>query len=145
VSNQAGRARGALEREVLACLATADGPLTASDVLAELGGELAYTTVMTTLSRLHAKHAVTRTMVGRAYAYSLAGGQAGARASVTAFQMHRLLDGGDDRSTVLSRFVAELSPSDEQLLQQLLHDETLRADTSPTEVEPGETSEGSAR
>ena len=53
---QEGRARprGALEREVLACLAAAGGPLSPGDVLAELGGGLAYTTVMTTLSRLHA-------------------------------------------------------------------------------------------
>jgi predicted transcriptional regulator len=136
MSNQAGRARGALEREVLACLATASGPLTAGDVLAELGGELAYTTVMTTLSRLHAKHAVTRTLVGRAYAYALAGGPEGARASVTAFQMHRLLDSGEDRTTVLSRFVAELSASDEQLLQRLLHDDM---STGERASEPGET------
>ncbi len=123
MSNHAGRGRGALEREVLACLAAADRPLTPNDVLAELGGELAYTTVMTTLSRLHAKHAVTRAMVGRAYTYSLAGGPEGSRAAVTAFQMHRLLDSGDDRTSVLSRFVAELSAADELLLQQLLHDE----------------------
>jgi predicted transcriptional regulator len=134
MSNQAGRARGALEREVLACLATASAPLTASDVLTELGGELAYTTVMTTLSRLHAKHAVTRTQVGRAYAYALAGGPEGARASVTAFQMRRLLDSGADRTTVLSRFVAELSESDEQLLQQLLNDE---ASGVPRQTKPG--------
>jgi predicted transcriptional regulator len=123
VPNTSGRARGALEREVLASLAAADRPLTANDVLAELGGGLAYTTVMTTLARLHAKHAVTRTLVGRAYAYELAGGPDGARASVTAFQMHRLLDSGDNRTSVLSRFVAELSPTDERLLQQLLREE----------------------
>jgi len=46
-----------LEREVLACLAAAGRPLTAAEVLAELGGDLAYTTWMTTLARLHAKHA----------------------------------------------------------------------------------------
>jgi predicted transcriptional regulator len=128
--NTSGRPRGALEREVLASLAAADRPLTANDVLSELGGGLAYTTVMTTLARLHAKHAVTRTLEGRAYAYQLAGGPDGSRASVTAFQMHRLLDSGDDRTSVLSRFVAELSPHDERLLQQLLGEE-------PGQQDPG--------
>jgi predicted transcriptional regulator len=126
MSNRAGRGRGALEQEVLACLAAADRPLTANDVLADLGGQLAYTTVMTTLSRLHAKHAVTRTLTGRAYTYSLAGSPDRARAAVTAFKMHRLLEGDDDRTTVLSRFVAELSREDEELLQQILSDDTSR-------------------
>jgi predicted transcriptional regulator len=131
VPNTSGRGRGALEREVLASLAAAERPMTANAVLAELGGQLAYTTVMTTLARLHAKHAVTRTLVGRAYAYRLAGGPDGARASVTAFQMHRLLDSGEDRSSVLSRFVAELSPTDERLLQRLLQEETDQSPADP--------------
>jgi len=49
-----GRRKGALEQEVLAALAAAGRPLTAAEVLADLGDGLAYTTVMTTLSRLHA-------------------------------------------------------------------------------------------
>ena len=69
------RARGQLEREVLACLAAATDALTPSEVMADLGRPLAYTTVMTTLARLHDKHAVTRSPRGRAYAYSLVGGR----------------------------------------------------------------------
>jgi predicted transcriptional regulator len=49
------RRRGALEQEVLAGLAAAGRPLTVGEVQAQLGGELAYTTVLTALSRLHAK------------------------------------------------------------------------------------------
>lgn len=120
---RAGRMRGDLEREVLACLAAAEQPLTAGDVMAELDAGLAYTTVMTTLARLHAKHAVTRTQVGRAYAYSLAGGTDAAQEAIAAFQMSRLLDSGLNRAGVLSRFVAELSPQDEALLQSLLASE----------------------
>ncbi len=116
----AGRERGALEREVLACLAAAGAPLTAAQVHADLGRDLAYTTVMTTLSRLYAKRALVRTSVGRAYAYELAGGPDGARANVTAHRMLRLLDAGEDRAGVLARFVADLGPDDEQLLTELL-------------------------
>jgi predicted transcriptional regulator len=117
-----GRPRGALEREILACLATAAGPMSPADVRAELGGDLAYTTVMTTLSRLHAKGAVTRLPAGRGYAYGLVGGPAGAEASMTAHRMLRLLEAGGDRAGVLSRFVADLSKEDERLLGELLGD-----------------------
>lgn len=115
-----GRSRGALEQEVLACLAAAGRPLTPSEVLADMGADLAYTTVMTTLTRLHRKRALAREQVGRAYAYSLPGGPAAAQASVIAFQMRRLLDRDDDRAGVLARFLAELTPDDERLLTELL-------------------------
>jgi predicted transcriptional regulator len=88
-------------------------------VQAELGSGLAYTTILTTLARLHAKHALTRFADGRAYRYALTGGTEGAAASVTAHRMLNLLD-GSDRAEVLSRFVAELDPHDEALLTQLL-------------------------
>jgi predicted transcriptional regulator len=112
--------RGALEQRVLAALGAVGRPMTAGEVLAEIGGGLAYTTVMTTLSRLHAKGALTRRMVGRAYAYSLNGDPARIDATVTARRMRRLLEGGGDRAGVLARFVADLSPEDEQVLAQLL-------------------------
>jgi predicted transcriptional regulator len=115
-----GRPRGALEREVLACLAAAGRPLSPGEVRAELGDELAYTTVMTTLSRLYAKGALSRQPAGRGYAYELPGGPDAAQASMTAHRMLQLLDKGGDRAGVLSRFVADLSPEDEELLSGLL-------------------------
>jgi predicted transcriptional regulator len=115
-----GRPRGGLEHEVLACLAAADHPLPPGEVQAGLGGRLAYTTVMTTLSRLHAKGAITREQAGRGYVYSLKGGPADAQSSMTAHRMLRLLETGGDRAGVLSRFVADLSAADEQLLTELL-------------------------
>jgi predicted transcriptional regulator len=115
-----GRPRGALERQVLACLAAADGPVTAGEVLTELGGDLAYTTVMTTLARLHTKGAVSRELNGRAYAYSLNGDEADVTMVVTAHRMRRLLEGGGNRAGVLARFVADLTPEDEKLLTDLL-------------------------
>ena len=119
----AGRRRhGALEQEVLGCLAAAGRPLTVAEVQAELGEDLAYTTVMTALSRLHAKGVLSRQPAGRGYAYSVPADPAAMGVSVTARRMSRLLDAGEDRAGVLARFVADLSPEDEQLLTELLAD-----------------------
>jgi predicted transcriptional regulator len=111
-----------LEREILACLAAHGQPMTVGEVLADLPGDLAYTTVMTTLARMHAKRALSRDQRGRAYTYGLPAGPAVARASMTAYQMQRLLDADDDRASVLAEFVAHLAPADEDLLQRLLSD-----------------------
>jgi len=100
--------------------------MTPSEVLAEIGGGLAYTTVMTTLSRLHDKGALDRRPAGRAYAYGLPGDPSAVQAVAVAQRMRRLLDAGQDRAGVLTRFVADLSPEDEQLVAQLVAD--LRAD-----------------
>ena len=109
------RERGDLENEVLAALAVADRPLTPAEVQAALGRDLAYTTVMTTLSRLHDKDAVTRRRAGRAYAYALTD-----ESTVAARRMRRLLDAGHDRSGVLARFLDELDPDDVPVLARLL-------------------------
>ncbi len=114
------RPLGGLEAEILICPAAAAHPITPAQVLSDLGGGLAYTTVMTALGRLHRKHALTRQPFGRGYAYTVPVG--GPCASATAHRMMRLLDGGPDRSGALARFVAELSPEDEQLLRKLLAD-----------------------
>lgn len=109
---------GGLEDEVLATLWAADGPVTAGVVQAEVGGELAYGTVTTILSRLAAKGLVVRTQVGRTNLYEPAQDEAGH----TAREMHSLLTGRADRAAVLARFVSELSPDEEQVLQNLLRD-----------------------
>jgi predicted transcriptional regulator len=116
----ASRRRGALEQEVLACLAAAGRPLTVAEVLADLDAGLAYTTVLTTLTRLHTKGVLDRAAAGRAYAYSLPADPAAMGASVTARRMSRLLGSGENRADVLARFVADLSPEDERLLTELL-------------------------
>jgi predicted transcriptional regulator len=116
-----GRVKGSLEREILATLSTADGPRTAQQVLDELDRDLAYTTVMTTLSRLYEKGALQRATAGRAYAYILAGTPETAGNSVAARRMVKLLDAGTDRASVLARFVADLSPQDGEMLTELLH------------------------
>src|SRR3954447_2550307 len=115
MSDSARRERGDLENEVLAALAAAGRPLTPGEGLAALERDLAYTTVMTTLSRLHTKDAVTRERSGRAYAYAPAD-----TATAAARRMRRLLDGDADRAVVLARFLDELDPGDVPVLQRLL-------------------------
>lgn len=120
MSRTSRRPRGELERQVLACLGAAEGPLTPAEVLEAIGGGLAYTTVMTTLTRLFEKGALQREAVGRAYAYSLAADPAALQSAVVAQRMRRVLDAGQDRAGVLTRFVADLGPEDERLLADLL-------------------------
>ena len=110
------RPRGTLEQEIVAALATARGPMTPAQVRDQLGGDLAYTTVMTVLARLSEKGLVTRKRVGRAYAYTAIRDEA----ELTARQMQKLLDARDDRAAVLSRFVGTLTDEDERLLVDLL-------------------------
>jgi predicted transcriptional regulator len=112
----ARRSRGTLEQEIVAALAATASPMTPAQVRDHLGGDLAYTTVMTVLARLAEKGVVTRERIGRAYAYTAVRDEA----EVTARQMHRLLDAGDDKAAVLSRFVGVLSGEDERLLVELL-------------------------
>jgi predicted transcriptional regulator len=110
------RAAGALEAEVLAVLQAAGSPLTPSEVRERLGSRLAYTTVVTILSRLHAKGVLTRSRAGRAFAYAPVADEAG----LAARRMQGVLENEDDREAVLARFVSGLTPADEQLLRRML-------------------------
>ena len=95
---------------------SAEGALTPSDVQRGLGRDLAYTTVMTTLSRLHAKGIVLREKAGRAFAYRPV-----QRAEDQAAEaMAEVLARGTDPAAVLSRFVNRLGPEEEALLRKLL-------------------------
>lgn len=117
-SGESRRPAGGLEAEVLAALWAAERPLTPGDVQSELGSGLAYTTVMTTLSRLHEKGAVERRRAGRAFRYTPVMDQA----DIAAARMRAMLESGYDRSAVLSRFVGSLSPEDELLVAEMLRE-----------------------
>ena len=101
---------------MLATLWSAHAPLTAGEVQERLASTLAYSTVVTILSRLHAKGMLEREQHGRAFAY---------RRSPTSPASPR---GGCARcsmpsptgSQVLARFVSDLSDEDERLLRRLL-------------------------
>lgn len=109
---------------MLAALWAASGPLVPAEVLAALGGDLAYTTVMTILVRLHEKGVIERTKVGRAYAYR----PVVAETEVVAERVRRLLAQGHDRAAVLQGFIDGLRPEDEAMLRAMLAD----METSPT-------------
>jgi predicted transcriptional regulator len=111
------RASGGLESEVLATLWAADKPLTTGEVVDELGGELAYNTVQTILTRLHGKGAVRREQAGRAHAYTPVLDEAGLAAN----RMRAMLDRGGDHAAVLTRFLGTLTPAEEATLAQLLN------------------------
>ena len=99
------RANGALERAVLESLWRADAPRTASQVREDMGGDLAYTTVMTVLSRLFDKGLVDRVVVGRSYQYR----PLVAAGDLAATRMREILATSDDRNVALTRFVDGLS------------------------------------
>lgn len=115
------RPAGALEAEVLAVLRAAQAPLSPGQVRERLAirpqGELSYSTVVTIVSRLHAKGLLARERAGRGFAYTPVDA-----ASLAAGQMSRALDTGADRRAVLTSFVSGLSGRDTRLLRRLLAD-----------------------
>jgi predicted transcriptional regulator len=116
------REAGELESEILAALWASSQPMAPGDVLKELGGSLAYTTVMTTLARLFEKGLVARRRSGRSYSYS----PSVREADLAARRFRTMLDRGHDRDAVLQGFVGELSPDEERALRALLSDEDRR-------------------
>jgi predicted transcriptional regulator len=116
------RPAGALEAEVMAVLRAAGTPLSPGQVRECLAArehrELSYSTVVTIVSRLHAKGLLARERAGRGFAYTPVDA-----ASLAAGQMSRALGAGADRQAVLSRFVSGLSGRDARLLRRLLADD----------------------
>ena len=110
------RAAGALEAEILAIVRAADGPLTPGEVRQRLApGELSYSTVVTIVSRLHAKGLLARQRAGRGFTYTPVDD-----ASLAASRMSQVLGSENDHDAVLSRFVSGLSGRDARLLRELL-------------------------
>ncbi|MER7577552.1 BlaI/MecI/CopY family transcriptional regulator [Streptomyces sp. NPDC126514] len=110
------RGQGELEGQVLAALRAADGPVTAGWVQERLGGDLAYTTVITILTRLLTKGAVGRERAGRSFVWTPVADEAG----LAARKMRKLLDAEPDREAVLAGFVTALDPEGERILRALL-------------------------
>ena len=114
----ARRGPGELEQAVLAVLWQADGTLSPGEVRDRLDtdGGLSYSTVATILSRLHEKGSLERRRDGRSFRYAPVADPAG----LAARRLSALLDGQPDREAVLTRFIADLSGRDEQVLRLLL-------------------------
>jgi BlaI family transcriptional regulator, penicillinase repressor len=113
-------ALGHLEREILNRLWADPAPLSVRALEASFGGALAYTTLMTTLDRLHRKGLVDRDRAGRAFLY---------RARFTREQLDNgvatdLIDamlgtGPDAARPVMSTFVDAVEQRDAALLDEL--------------------------
>ena len=110
------RGYGDLAQAILDLVGQAGAPVTPAQVRDALGRELAYTTVMTVMTRLYDRGLLARKRSGRAFAYTVVGDPA----QVTARRMHRILDVDADRAGVLARFVDGLTGEDEQLVRSLL-------------------------
>jgi predicted transcriptional regulator len=110
------RAAGKLEAAVLGVLQQAGAALSPAQVREQVGGDLAYTTVVTILTRLHAKGVLSREKTGRVYRYAPVADEPG----LAARRMTRVLDSEADREAVLARFVSSLSRRDEELLRKML-------------------------
>ena len=109
---------GSLEADVLTLLWSRTTPATPAEVLEELHSDLAYTTVMTILTRLWQKDLLDRERVGRAYAYR----PRISEAEYAAANMAAALTKVRDRPAALHSFVDNLSGRDAAVLRKLLGD-----------------------
>jgi predicted transcriptional regulator len=123
VAEQDGAAAGLgpLEAEVMAELWRADGPLPVRDVAEALNvgrvAPLAYTTVMTVMSRLAGKGLLARSRAGRRFVY------APAVADTAEIAVRSVLEEFGDAA--LARFVerAELDPALAERLRRLMEED----------------------
>jgi predicted transcriptional regulator len=113
-----GRRRlGPLERATMTVFwDDADRHLTVRQVRELLDVDLAYTTVMTLLSRLHAKGQLERRREGRAWAYRAVL----SRSEHAAHAMTAALRESDDHADALLHFVEHLTPEDQRALRRRL-------------------------
>ena len=107
---------GALEREVMS-LAWDQQELSVRDVCAALGSTVAYTTVMTTMERLHRKGVLERRKAGRAFLYRPAQSREELESRIIVRTLEPLLNGNAE--PVLSCLVEQVTRHDEKLLDEL--------------------------
>jgi predicted transcriptional regulator len=110
------RPMGSLEADILEILWRSDGPVTPAEVRDRVGGELAYTTIATILTRLVDKGLVRRTRRGRGYTYAATVSEA----ELTAARMRSALAASTDRIETMSRFVDGLSAKEAAALRAAL-------------------------
>jgi len=117
-SNTSARRRGPgeLEGDILAALWAAPSPLAPAQVLAAVGGHLAYNTVHTILTRLVDKALVARVVTEHGPAYQ----PTRSAEDLAAERMRAALGASADPGAVLQRFVTSLDPDDEAALRAVL-------------------------
>jgi predicted transcriptional regulator len=120
-SDVLARSFGPLEVQVLEAIWRERGPATVRNLQPSFP-RLAYTTLMTTLDRLHTKGALSRTKVGRAFAYEPRLARAAMEQQLAARSVEALLGAAQDRRAIeplLSCFVDAVSERDRLLLDDL--------------------------
>ena len=110
------RAAGELEGDILAALWAAGAPLAPAEVLTAVGGDLAYNTVHTILTRLVDKGLLVRVVTGHGPAYQ----PTRDAEDMAVERMRTALGAVSDRTAALQRFVTSLDPDDEATLRALL-------------------------
>lgn len=112
------RADGELETDVLRALWRLDRPASPSEVIEEMGTELAYTSIATILGRLCDKGLAERRKAGRAYEYRAVNSEA----DLTVQRLRSVLDAASDRRSALAGFAESLDPEDAAQLAAVLRD-----------------------
>jgi predicted transcriptional regulator len=115
----AQQALGTLERAVMEFLWNRASEATVGDVRAELGGDAAYTTLMTTLDRLYRKGLLARRKEGRAFRYSPRLQRAEFERVLTSELIGGLLTPGAAVGPILSSIVDAVSDRDRAALADL--------------------------
>jgi predicted transcriptional regulator len=111
------RAIGELEHQLLTAVWQSDRGLTPAEALDALGGSIAYTTVLTVLTRLSQKGLLHREREGKAHRYKAAVSEA----DWVAGRMRAALDVASNHELAMSRFVGSLTAGDAAALRELLN------------------------
>ena len=108
---------GTLELRVLEALWRRDGGATVRELQPEFTGT-AYTTLMTTMDRLHRKGVLAREKAGRAFVYHARYSRREMETSAAARALEPLLEGGRSEP-ILSFLIDAVSQHDARLLDEL--------------------------
>lgn len=111
-------ALGELESTIMERMWSNRRPTSVRDMLAVLREEreIAYTTVMTVMDKLHTKGLLTRKLVNRAYLYQTLS----SREAYIADQMRATLAGGGNRAATFVHFLEGLSQEEAEALAAAL-------------------------
>ncbi|NUR93160.1 MAG: BlaI/MecI/CopY family transcriptional regulator [Nonomuraea sp.] len=112
------RGLGDLEATIMERMWARHRPASVRDVLEELQREreIAYTTVMTVMDKLHTKGLLKRKPVGRAYVYE----PVASKEAYTADLMRTALASSGNQAATLVHFLERLSPEEAGALQAAL-------------------------
>ena len=105
------------------CLWASEKPMSPAEVRAALDSELAYTTVMTILTRLWQKGLAEREQQGRSFVYR----PLVSEAELVAKRMHCDLMRSSDHERALAKFVQGLSGREAKMLRKLMEPGPSRA------------------